>query len=120
MKVVNPRTLKRLERNRAAIIALNRATKATKMLMLDAASKDLVLALVEIAQNIISGNVPLNPQQLKQLRRHQQDLQMLVKPKTTIINRKRILQKGGFLPLILGPLIGAVGSALGGLFGGRK
>lgn len=112
----------RIQRNAAVIIQLTRTAREIRNAALERASKDLVLALVECAKNVILGSVSLTPAQLTALRRHRKDIETLVKGKTSLRTRKRLLQKGGFLPLLIKPVLGLLGGILGGggLFGGGR
>ena len=109
----------RLRRNAAAIIALNNASDAIKHAILAEASRELVLSLVECARNIISGKVQLSPDQFTALGGYSKAIRSLIAPSHPIAAKKRILQKGGFLGLLLKPLLGALGSMIGGVTGRR-
>ena len=91
----------RVRRNAPSILALEKASQAVKSAMLSRASKDFVLALVEIAHNVISGGVRITNPQLAALRRHKRNIRELLNKKTTLSRRKSLLQKGGFLGLLL-------------------
>ncbi len=69
----------------------------------------------EIARNIINKNVPLKPAQLKKLRRHGNKLRELAKLRTPLHKKRKIIQSGGFLPLLIGPLLGIASSIIGGV-----
>ena len=60
--------------------------------------------MCECAHNILKGNVPLKNSHKGRLRQYKNDLQALVKRKTALHERKRILQKGGFVGALLAPL----------------
>ena len=60
-------------------------------------NENLVKGLCECAHNILEGNVPLKKSQKGRLRRCKKDLKALVQ-------RKRILQKGGFVGALLAPV----------------
>ena len=70
--------------------------------------KPLQLCLRECALNILKGNVPLTSQQLKKLKAHKVLLREFCKNRTSQRRRFEIEQKGGFLPALLAPVIGAV------------
>jgi hypothetical protein len=96
---------KRIERNLAALQALAKANRVIKKSMISNASKDIILSLVEIATNIIRGNVILTPDQLAKLRPYEQALRSFVKTRASQKQRKAILQKGGFLGALLKPFL---------------
>jgi hypothetical protein len=56
----------------------------------------------------------MKPAHLKTLARHKQTLRKLALKKTSLVSRRKILQKGGFIQLLLPTLISGLGSLLGG------
>ena len=78
--------------------------------------KELVFCLCECAKNLLKGNVPLTPAQKKSLSRRKKELRDLSRKNVSLKKKKKIVQSGGFLGALLGPII----SVLGGLFGGQN
>jgi len=66
----------------------------------------------ECAKNVLKGNVPLTDRQKTKLRRSRKDLRALSIKKTALRNKRRILQKGGFLSALLPPVLGVLASLL--------
>jgi hypothetical protein len=58
--------------------------------------------------------VPLSVEHKRRLKRHKLSLRKLAQKKTPTKTKKKIVQNGGFLGAILGPIV----KVLGGLFGG--
>ncbi len=77
--------------------------------------RDAVDCCCEIARNILNKNVALSPSQLKAWRRHGNTLRDLARLRTPLAKKRKILQKGGFLPLLLAPLLGIASSIIGGV-----
>jgi hypothetical protein len=77
------------------------------------ASPHLVKTLCECCHNVLKGNVPLTPVQKRRLRRHKASLRQLSKKKLTVKRRKEILQTGGFIGALLGPVLGVLKGVLG-------
>lgn len=78
-------------------------------------SPDLIKCICEVCLNILNGNIPLTSEQKKKLESHRNFMRFLVKNKGknfTTQKRAAIVQKGGFLPLILGPLLTIAASLL--------
>ena len=94
----------RLKRNALCFCFLAKAETALAMAIIEKGDENLVRRLCECAHNILEGNVPLNKRQKRRLRRYKVDLRALVQRKTALHERKRILQKGGFVGALLGPL----------------
>jgi hypothetical protein len=66
----------------------------------------------------VNGNVKITKAQRKKLARHAQVLRTLSTRKTPINKKKKILiQKGGFLPALLAPVLGLAASLVGKLLG---
>jgi hypothetical protein len=86
--------------------------KKEQKAILTKGGKPLQLCLQECALNILKGNVPLSKAQFKKLKNHKNNLRQLSRKRTSHKTRLQIEQKGGFLPLLLAPI---VGSLLGGI-----
>ncbi len=69
-----------------------------------AADKDLVHCLCECALNVIKGNVPLSPAQIRKLTPYKTGLREVVKKRVALKKKKQVLQRGGFLGTLLGTL----------------
>jgi hypothetical protein len=83
-------------------------------------SPKFINQLCECVQNLLKGNVPLQMKHLKCLQRYKQSLRKLTLKKTSIVSRKKILQRGGFLGFLLKPLIAGLISLIGGFIGSRN
>lgn len=80
--------------------------------LLKSGGKPLQLCLRECAVNILRGNVHLTKCQITKLKRYKKEIREIGKKKTSQKRRLEIEQKGGFLPALIAPILGAV---LGGL-----
>jgi hypothetical protein len=94
---------------------LGRRPKAERKRFFDKCKRGAVDCCCEIARNILNKNVPLSPHQLKAWRRHERTLLDLARLKTPLAKKRKILQTGGFLPLLLAPLLGIASTILGGV-----
>lgn len=82
--------------------------KQRKAVLLQADTK-LVRYICECALNILSGNVPLERGHKSRLRKHACTLRKLAEPSGSLSKKKKIIvQRGGFLPALLAPIIGTV------------
>ena len=106
--------LRRLQRNASTLLALAQSTEAVRRSVLSQAKKDLVLALVECARNIITGRVPLTSYQHGRLATKKTALRRLASSKGNAEEKRRILQEGGFLPFLLAPLAPLLGKLIAG------
>ena len=104
----------RLKKNFDFLRVLRRANNKQKKALISNANKDLVLCICEIVDNILAGTVRLTPKQKKQLVRYKRTLRQLIDKKVSVDQKKKIIanQTGGFLPAILGPILGIAASLL--------
>ena len=109
-----PTLSKRMVRNAPLLYALAYVSDQVRTKVTRKAAKDLVLALVECAKNIILGNVRLTITQLSALGRHKENIRKLARAKTSLKEKRAIIQTGGFISLLLKPLLGLLGGVLGG------
>jgi hypothetical protein len=62
----------------------------------------------------MQGNVKIGGKRKKKLGEHKAVLRRILDRKTNITRKRKLLvQSGGFLPLLLAPIIGFVGSLIG-------
>ena len=74
--------------------------------------KSLQLCLRECAVNLLKGNLHLTKSQVTKLKKYKKQIRDLSKKKTSQKRRLQIEQKGGFLPALLAPVLGAVLGAI--------
>ena len=110
----------RLGRHAETLKVLASSKPSVAKAIIESGDKDLILCLTEIALNVLKGNVPLNSLEKAKLCKHKTALRTLVKKKTSLKGKKEILQRGGFLGAVLGPLLSGLASAvLPGLLGAQ-
>ena len=76
----------------------------------------LILCFCECALNVLKGNVTLDSKQKKMLAKYKEELRLLADRETPIKTKKKIIQDGGFIRSLLGPIV----SILSGLLGTNK
>ncbi len=83
------------------------------------ADKDLVRCLCECIQNVAVGNVKIGKSRRLKLKKHRATLRSIINRKTPLGRKRKLLsQTGGFLPLLLAPIIGIAGSLIGDAISG--
>jgi|GEM_PF-7030264 len=99
-------------RNKGFLNRVHKCKNKERKTLIKNASRDNIDALSEIALNTLLGNVPLKTEEKQKLKRHRDKIRKLAHRKTSTKKKKILLvQQGGFLPLLLTPIL----SALGGL-----
>lgn len=77
--------------------------------LLQTADSKLIRHICECALNVLIGNVPLQKSHKSRLRRHAKTLRKLAEPCVSLSKKKKIIvQRGGFLPALLAPIIGTL------------
>ena len=102
-----------LKRNLPLLRILHRSKPALVKSILKHASSDLTKAICECSLNVLKGNIKISPAQKRKLAHHKTNLRLLANKKTSLKKRKRILQKGGFIGALLGPVLGVLEGLLG-------
>lgn len=69
------------------------------------ASKDFVMCICECASNVLKGNVPLTNSQRKKLSCKKNSLRKLVNKRLGLKRKQKIIQRGGFLSALIGPIV---------------
>ena len=75
--------------------------------------------MCECIKNVLNAKLPIKAAHLKQLSRHKQTLRALASKRTSLVKRKQLLQRGGFIGALLPAIIPAIASLIGG-FAGRS
>lgn len=78
-------------------------------------NRDFIHCICECVKNLLKGHLPLKKCQLKSLSRHKRSLRKLALKKTALTKRKQILQKGGFLTLLIEPIVSSLSSMIGNI-----
>lgn len=110
--------MKNIKRNYNFLRLLASATSPQKKAIIRTASKNQIYSLCEICKNILAGNVPVN---IKRLCKYKTAIRQMSNKKVSINKKRKLLanQSGGFLPLVLAPVLSALGGIIGKAIGNR-
>ncbi len=87
--------------------------------VLATSDKDLVCCLCECLYNVSLGNVPVGPKALSTLKKNKSKIRKIISKETSLKEKKKLLeQSGGFLPLVLAPIVSLIGGLVGEAIGG--
>lgn len=95
--------------------ALHTASPKERKRMILKCKKDkkFVNCLCECCLNILNGNVHLSASQKRKLNSKKTTLRKICSKRTSLKNKQKLIQKGGFLGAILGPIVSILGGLLG-------
>ena len=102
-----------LKKNFALLKALQTTSARQRRAIISTADKSLIGALVEIVNNVLQGTVVISASDKKKLRGYKTLLRNLVRKGSLTNKKKAIIQRGGFLPALLGPVLGVIASLIG-------
>lgn len=105
-------TPKRLNRNLTLLDLLTKAPKAQREALINTATNDQLQCICDCATNILNENIPLTDNQFKKLKRFQKHIRYIANSDDNIDNKRLVIQKGGFLPILLTPILSAAASIL--------
>jgi len=107
---------KLLKNNIPFLQNLATATAADRKHLIENASVEEIKVLTEIAMNITKGHFPVTHKHFHRLKRHKHIIRKLASASIPHKAKKVILnQKGGFLPVLVAPILAALGSIAGRL-----
>ena len=110
----------RIKRNWDWLKVIKQANPVQRKAILATASDDLILAICEIVDNVLHGTVKLNPKQRSAVNKYKNILRITADKKVTKTKKKKaLIQKGGFLPIVLGPALALIASFIGEELGKR-
>ena len=94
---------------------LHRAKPASRKVLLQNATPEVIKLLSNCAINILKGSILLTQQEKAKLRPHKKKIKTLANKRTSMKTKKKVLQQGGFLPAFLIPVLAAIGGNLAGV-----
>jgi len=101
---------KRLQKHIDYLSVLCKCKRKQRQAMLESADGELIKTICDCVENTLAGKVPLSPSQRKRLSRYKKKLRDLRNSKRGLrVKRTYLVQKGGFLPALLAPILGVVG-----------
>lgn len=103
--------MNRLKRHCHTLQILQKAPASVRKNIIEKGSAELIRCVCDCALNILSGRVTLSKHHKHKLKKHKAVLRQLVDKKISLEKKRKITQKGGFLPA----LIGALAPVLGGI-----
>jgi len=75
-------------------------------------NREFLSCICNCAKHLIKGRAKMKPVHLKKLARHKKSFRKLVLKKTSLKAKRKILQTGGFLGLLLPPVLGFLSSLI--------
>lgn len=97
-----------MEDKKTLLKMLHKASPKLRRALLSDLPPELVQLLSECALNILKGTITLSKKHKDKLYRHRKSLHTLSKKSTPVAKKKKIIQKGGFLPAVLGGVLPAL------------
>ena len=97
---------------------LKKAKPVDRKSILESADNETIVCICECIDNLLHGNVKISHIQKKQLAKYARLLRTIADRKTPVKKKRQLLvQKGGFLPALLAPVLGVASGLIGELVG---
>ena len=100
---------------RFALHLLQKTSSSLKRGIIEKSSTELIHCLCDCSYNILKGNVKIASSNKRKLSKHKTKLQKLSNKKVSLKKKRKILQTGGFLSVLLNALAPVLGGVLGTL-----
>jgi hypothetical protein len=100
------------QENAALLKILFKAKPKARQAILQNADPSLIRSICECCYNVLQGNVPLNNIEKNKLKKYKTTLRYLAGKQGSLKQRKKHIQKGGFLTALLAPIIGGLLSSI--------
>lgn len=106
--------MKRLKDNKHMLYVLKKAKSNLRKAIIQNADPDVIRTLCEITLNTLKGNHMPHGKIYNSLCKYKKDMRKLVDAKRSVAKQRKILiQRGGFLPVLLGSVLsGVIGSLI--------
>ncbi len=103
----------RLRKNIDLLKVLSKAKPKLRQAILKNLGTDTIRCICECAHNVLNGNLRLSPKQRKDLLKYRKPLRELASKRGSLTRKKKVLiQKGGLVTAVLGPLLAVAASLL--------
>ena len=95
--------------NKHILYVLRDAKPKLRKILLQNVNDSVIQAINEIALNTLKGNIELTPEQKIQLKKYKNELRFLRCSKRKVASKRKLLvQKGGFLPILIGTVLSGI------------
>ncbi len=113
--------MNRLVKNRHMLYVLKNSNNRIRKYLLKHADCEVIKTIAEIAYNTLIGNNKIHGKTKRLLHKYKKELRALAcLNKKVTFKRKIIVQKGGFLPILLGTVLSGVISSIIENYGKQK
>lgn len=101
--------MKRLKANKHMLHVLKNCNSQIRKSILKLTHPELIKTLCEICENTLCGNIELSNDIKKKLKAYKNHIRKVTQKKVNLKTKRKILiQKGGFLPILLSALLSGV------------
>ena len=104
--------MNRLRKKRPTLRLLQKAPAPLQKRILEKVSSELIRCLCDCAHNVLQGNVNISRHHKQKLKPHKTKLRKLANCKVALKTKQRIIQKVGFLPILLSALTPVISGVL--------
>lgn len=105
---------KRVKKHFGTIKALCKLKPNVAKAVIHDANDEVIKCICECIQNVLNGVVKIPQATKRKLKRHKRKIRQINNKRIGIRRKRKLLeQSGGFLPMLLAPVVGLLGSVVG-------
>jgi hypothetical protein len=104
--------MQRVTRNKDYLNVLAKSKKKLRDSIIQKANKDLIYTICECVLNFLNGNLHISSYKIEKLRPYKCALRKLIKKSKLSDKKKILIQKGGFLNILIPSVISALSSII--------
>lgn len=108
----------RIKKNQPYLHILAHCKPRMRKSIIQNCPSDVIKCICEVALNSLHGNLHHNQSDLTRLKKHKRAIKLLTKRSVPLKAKREILgQRGGFLGVLIKPLLGLLGGLAGSVLG---
>ena len=105
----------RLQRHVSTLKLLCKAKPRLVKGILKNSDDDLIKCLCECCHNLLKGNISLSKKEISRLKKYKKPIRDVAKKSISLLQKRKFLQKGGFLATLLFTVVLAIAGLMGGI-----
>ena len=104
--------MEKLKRNLDILKVLSKCKKSLRTGIIQGGDRDLIITLCECVLNLLNGNINISQQEHSKLKKYKNSLRKLLEKKNLKEKKKILIQKGGFLEILLPAIISGLSTII--------
>ena len=104
--------MSQVDKNKNFLKLLCNSNKKLRKSLIQNGSKDQINSLCEIVLNLLNGNIKISDEKLNKLSKKRNSLKQFIQKNVAIKKKKYLIQRGGFLEILIPAIISGLASVV--------